>query len=165
MKIYHTETQEDYDALMVELERLGIGALEKHYWKTYDNQTVVFVRAIGRYGDSDRTDTTFSSLGWALKNYSVVLITKYKAKADEKLVNSTQGKSVVRESVSYLIDNKVIRVDSVIKYREKGKDWVRGLIKFVDRDRIKVVRSYGTNHSFSATDIGTGNVEIDVEIY
>lgn len=31
MKIYHTETQADYDALMVELEVKGIGTLGKRY--------------------------------------------------------------------------------------------------------------------------------------
>lgn len=85
MKIYHTETQEDYDALMVELERQRIETLEKDYWKEHDNRTAVFVRAIGRYHNSNRTDTTYGSLGWALKNYPDTPITTYKAKVDEKM--------------------------------------------------------------------------------
>lgn len=159
MKIYHTETQADYDALMVELEAQGCEWLSGNKptswndWSLFGEETCVRL-------DDDTITQSFKSF-----YDGRTPIIKYESKADEKLVNSIQGKSVVREGVSYLIDNKVIRVDSVIKYREKGKDWVRGLIKFVDRDRIKVVRSYGTNHSFSATDIGTGNVEIDVEIY
>ena len=85
MKIYHTETQEDYDALMVELEEQGIEILEKEYWKNNRHETVVFVHAIGPYGDSSRTDTTYGSLGWAFKNHPSVPITKYKAKVDEKM--------------------------------------------------------------------------------
>lgn len=84
MKIYHTETQADYDALMVELERLGIQTLEKRLWKENDNQTVVLVRAIGRYIDN-RTDTTFGGLARALKNHPRVPIIKYKAKAEDKM--------------------------------------------------------------------------------
>ena len=84
MKIYHTETQEDYDALMVELKRLGIETIKKHLWKENDNQTVVFVRAIGRYIDN-RTDTTFGGLARTLKNYPRVPIIKYKAKEDNEM--------------------------------------------------------------------------------
>ena len=85
MKIYHTETQEDYDALMVELERLGIQTLGKRYWEVYENQTVVIVHAFCRRSKSTRTDTAYGSLGWALQNYPSIPITKYKAKADDKM--------------------------------------------------------------------------------
>ena len=85
MKMYHTETQEDYDALMVELERLGIQTLGKRYWEVYENQTVVIVHAFCRHSKSTRTDTAYGSLGWALQNYPTVPIQKYKAKADEKM--------------------------------------------------------------------------------
>ena len=84
MKIYHTETQADYDALMVELESQGIETLEKDYWKLHDNQMVVFVHTVGPYGDSSRTDTTYGSLRWAIKHYPTVPITKYKAKVTRK---------------------------------------------------------------------------------
>ena len=85
MKIYHTETQEDYDALMVELERLGIQTLGKRYWEVYENQTVVIAHAFCRHSKSTRTDTAYGSLGWALQNYPSIPITKYKAKADDKM--------------------------------------------------------------------------------
>lgn len=81
MKIFHTETQADYDALMNGLEVKGIETLAKEYWENNRHETVVFVHAIGPYGDSSRTDTTYGSLGWALKNHPSVPITKYKAKA------------------------------------------------------------------------------------
>ncbi len=86
MKIYHTETQADYDALMTELKEQGCNeTLEKDYWKLHDNQMVVFVHNVGPYGDSSRTDTTYGSLRWAIKHYPTVPITKYKAKVDEKM--------------------------------------------------------------------------------
>ena len=77
MKIYHTETQADYDALMVELESKGIETVKNHYWKYHKSQTAVFVRAIGRYGNSTRIDTTFGGLRWALRYYPTVPIQKY----------------------------------------------------------------------------------------
>lgn len=159
MKIYHTETQKDYDALMVELEAQGCEWLSGNkptswnYWSLFGEETCVRL-------DDDTITQSFKSF-----YDGRTPIIKYESKADEKLVNSTQGKSVVREGVSYQIDPKAIRVNSVVQYQEIGGDWVRGLVKFVDRDRIKVVRSYGTNYSFSATDIGMGNIKIKVEIY
>ena len=81
MKIFHTETHADYDALMNGLEVKGIETLAKEYWEINRHETVVFVHAIGPYGDSSRTDTTYGSLGYALKNLPRVPIIKYKAKA------------------------------------------------------------------------------------
>lgn len=85
MKIYHTETQADYDALMVKLGIKGIGTLGKRYWEVYENQTVVFVHALCRPTAISRTDTAYGSLEWALQTYPKVPIQKYKAKADEKM--------------------------------------------------------------------------------
>ena len=85
MKIYHTETQEDYDALMVELTAKGIGTLQKEHWKNHKCDTVVFVRAIDKNHNSDRIDTTYSDVAWAIYRYPGEPITKYKAKADEKM--------------------------------------------------------------------------------
>lgn len=73
--------------------------------------------------------------------------------------------TIVKEVVAYQIDTKAIRVNSVVEYQEAGRGWVRGLVKFVDLDRIRVVQSYGTDYSFSATDIGMGNIKIKVELY
>ena len=84
MKIYHTETQADYDALMVELEVKGIGTLGKRYWEVYENQTVVIVHALCRHSESTRTDTAYGSLEWALKNY-LTAPQKYKAKTEDKM--------------------------------------------------------------------------------
>ena len=85
MKIFHTETQADYDALMNGLEVKGIEALEKERWENNRGETVVFVHAIGPYGDNSRTDTTYGSLKWAIKHHPRVPIIKYKAKEECKM--------------------------------------------------------------------------------
>lgn len=43
MQIYHTETQADYDALMVELESKGIQTLKEYNWKLHSSETCVRV--------------------------------------------------------------------------------------------------------------------------
>ena len=83
MKIYHTETQEDFDALMFELEAKGIewangteitAGLEE--WKTYGSRTCVRV---------DDTDAFYREKAYYTSAYPNIPITKYKAKADEKM--------------------------------------------------------------------------------
>ena len=92
MKIYHTERQEDYDALMVELESKGIQTLKEHNWKEYENRTVVFVRAIGRDHNSDRTDTTYGSVAWSICNYPRFPIIKYKAELLQLIKQGERGR-------------------------------------------------------------------------
>lgn len=164
MKIYHTETQEDFDALMIELDSEGITwhngqSLTKdstHIWNVFGNRNCIRVTE----------SIAFRALKYFYeKKYSSIPIIKYEAKDDGSLMKPTKETSIVKEVIAYQIDTKAIRVNSVIQYREKGKDWVRGLVKFVDNYSVKVVRSYGTNQSFSSTSIGSGDIEIKVEIY
>ena len=83
-----------------------------------------------------------------------------------KIRSSTDKKKIpIVETKSYEIDTEAVRYDSIILYREDGKEWLRGMVKHVDANRIKVVRSVGTNKSFSATQIGRGEVELKLEIY
>lgn len=82
IKIYHTETQEDFDALIKDLERQRIETLRSLWWQDHKDQTVVFVRALGRTHDG-RTDTTYGSLGRATEKYPYITIEKYKA--DKKM--------------------------------------------------------------------------------
>ncbi|MGH2322840.1 hypothetical protein, partial [Enterococcus faecalis] len=62
MKLYHTETQEDYNALMIELEKEGYKwnevekATENNAWDVFKNNTVVIKEC-----DAD--------LGFASKGY------------------------------------------------------------------------------------------------
>ena len=83
MKIYHTETQADYDALMVELEEQGCRWLAGHkmtkasnYW--IDDRDKTCVRIINKKATRER-------IGYFKEHFSNVPITKYKAKADEKM--------------------------------------------------------------------------------
>ena len=83
MKIYHTETQEDYDALMVELESQGCKWLSGRKptettknWKRNSSETCV------RVGKKMAMYDKKSYYTW---EYPRVPIIKYKAKADEKM--------------------------------------------------------------------------------
>ena len=81
MKIYHTETQADYDALMVELEGKGYvwisgcDPTELKDWVDYkENTGVVIEKRINR-----------ACIGFLKFEYPNTPITKYKAKAEERM--------------------------------------------------------------------------------
>lgn len=96
MKIYHTETQADYDALMVELERQGCKLVDGDktteltgYWKVYSSETCVKVcKKVVKY----------SKKSYYTSAYPSVQIIKYKAKADEKM-------KFTKENVEKAIDD------------------------------------------------------------
>lgn len=81
MKIYHTETQEDYDALMAELEDKCCLKLKRINWKVFESQTVVFLEEI---------KLSFGSVMEAKQEYPNVPIEKYKAKQNN-LKNYLEG--------------------------------------------------------------------------
>lgn len=83
MKIYHTETQADYDALMVELEAKGCEWFSGRkpteattYWKLNSSETCVKI---------DKKVIAYNEKGYYAISYPQTPITKYKAKADEKM--------------------------------------------------------------------------------
>ena len=83
MRIYHTETQEDYDALMVELEAEGVSwfngvqmTKKPDNWRVHKKHT--YVRVDGVYAFYD-------SVYFHEWRYPDIPITKYKAKVDEKM--------------------------------------------------------------------------------
>lgn len=108
MKIYHTETQADYDALMVELEADGIETLPKEYWPISRAETTVVVRARRGEKNSWEKRTTNGDLSLVRSCYDVP-ITKYKAKVDEKMKFTKENvyKMVAkyRLDFDYLIDD------------------------------------------------------------
>ena len=160
MKMYHTETQADYDTLMIELEEQGcmwvsgVPPTAKEWWHGKEP----FIKV-------ENNILTWESSDCCKKHHPSAPVINYTAKGAGALMKPTKETSIVKEVTAYQINTKIIRVDSVIQYRERGKDWVRGLVKFVDKCSIKVVRSFGTNHSLSSTSIGSGDIEIKVEIY
>ena len=83
MKIYHTETQADYDALMVELEEEGVSwfngvqmTKKPDNWGVHKKHT--YVRVDGVYAFYD-------SVYFHEWRYPDIPITKYKAKVDDKM--------------------------------------------------------------------------------
>lgn len=82
MKIYHTETQEDFDELLKKLEKEGcrwwsyrvITPDDSRLWRYYKQNTVVYVKEKGvSYGDTN----------YAKDEYPNIPIEKYKVKQDE----------------------------------------------------------------------------------
>ena len=82
MKIYHTETQADYDALMIELEEQGCK------WSFGEKPS-----GVNHWGESEcltcvrvyDSELNHASLDYYKKDYPSIPITKYKAKTDEKM--------------------------------------------------------------------------------
>lgn len=145
MKIYHTETQEDYDALMVELEAEGIETIQKECWEIYRCKTIVFAHAIDKNHNSSRNDTTYSNLTWAIYKYPNTPIFKYKAKADEKMRFTKQDIERVfnkfmqggndsfadlKERIINLVDEpeKVVVPKFVAEFYEKRKHYILSVI-------------------------------------
>lgn len=86
MKIYHTETQEDYDALMVELSVKCKLKLKSMYWSVFKSRTVVFLNENNRL--------SFGSVMEAKEKYPNVFIQKYKTNQNDPVNNPkhyTQG--------------------------------------------------------------------------
>ena len=77
MTIYHTETEEDYDALMSELEIKGYKWLSGEkptdfiYWEQEEENTCIKIS--GKF-------ITFESIEWHKEEYPDIPIIKYKAK-------------------------------------------------------------------------------------
>ncbi|MBC1744020.1 DUF3310 domain-containing protein [Listeria welshimeri] len=80
MKLYHTETQEDYNALMIELEGEGYKwnevekATENNAWDVFKDNTVVIKEC--------DADLGFASKGYCERIYIDTPIQKYKSKQD-----------------------------------------------------------------------------------
>lgn len=81
MNLYHTETQEDYNALMIELEGEGYKwnevekATENNAWDVFKDNTVVIKEC--------DADLGFASKGYCERIYIDTPIKKYKAQQDK----------------------------------------------------------------------------------
>ena len=80
MKIYHVETQQDYDALMSELEEKGYKWLSgrkptsKNYWKSYKENTCIVIPG---------KDVVFMDIEQSKKQHPNIPIIEYKAKGED----------------------------------------------------------------------------------
>ena len=76
MTIYHTETEEDYNSLMVELEKQeykwlsGHKPTSKNYWSEDKEDTCITISG---------KDITFDSIEWHKEEYPDIPIIEYKA--------------------------------------------------------------------------------------
>lgn len=92
MRIFHTETLEDYDALMKELESKGIEPLVGHRWKEHRKNTVVYV-----HSKKGRFYMRYGSIVDAVSDYPDIPIEKYKA---EGIKESISRRREINESSS-----------------------------------------------------------------
>ncbi|MBK3695715.1 DUF3310 domain-containing protein [Listeria monocytogenes] len=82
MKIYHTETQEDFDALLGKLKNEGyswffgevITSYDSQLWERNKQNTVVYLEGDG---------VSYGTISYAEDNYHDTPIEKYKVKQDE----------------------------------------------------------------------------------
>ena len=76
MTIYHTETQEDYNSLMVELEKQGFKWLSRHkpthfkYWSFDIEDTCIAISG---------KEITCNSIEWYKEKYPDISIVEYRA--------------------------------------------------------------------------------------
>lgn len=95
LKIYHVETQEDYDDLMIELEKQGYLWISgdkptaKNCWLECQEETVICLNEV-----IDR-EMRFSSLGYTKREYPEIPIIKHKAEGVNRM-----GKVVVPQFVA-----------------------------------------------------------------
>lgn len=68
---------------------------------------------------------------------------------------------MIKQIESYVIDQKNMSVDDFVEFKLKGEEhFKRGIVSYVDRNTIKVVRRYHDQISISAHNIGTGMYEV-----
>ena len=102
MKIYHTETQADYDALMIELKAVGCEWFSGRkpteattYWKLNSSETCVKI---------DKKVIAYNEKGYYAMRYPSAPIIKYKEKADDKM-------KFTKENVKKVIDEYFLQAD------------------------------------------------------
>ena len=130
MKIYHVETQQDYDALMIELEEKGHKWLSerkptsKNYWKSYNKNICIVIS--GKY-------ITFGPFEQSKKEYSGTPIIEYKAKG-ENMTEEEMKRYFLNESrdVSIAIENFVVDDSTTENSLSKAKSSAKKLIEKID---------------------------------
>ena len=113
LKIYHAETQKDYDALMVELERQGYEwtrgvstTIGLHYWERRKYYTCVVVR-------KGRTLENYT-LREVARIYPTVPITKYKAKVNEMKFTKENVIKLTNEWIEHKIGGSLDLQDAIM---------------------------------------------------
>ena len=118
MQIYHVETQEDYDALMEELEKDGTCSFNENVWTDDREKTCIRV--------NERT-YSYDSIDWFTKHYPGALIQKYKAKQSDVVNSPNHYKQGERETIENIRDTMSSEgyqgycVGNVVKYLARYK--------------------------------------------
>lgn len=153
MQIYHTETQEDYDALMVELEKRGC------LWVSGDKPTSPSSRW-SKYTKSgfcvcvDGKLISFASKNFYKEYYPDIPIQKYKAKQND-VVNSpkhyTQNGRETIENIRDTMSSEGFQgycTGNVVKYLAKykfknGLEDVRKAKKYIEFLEAELIKQEG----------------------
>ena len=147
IKIYHTETQEDYDALMVELEEQGCKwaggdkPSEINRWRVREHLTCV---------DVCDSKITYASLSCYKEDYPNIPITKYKAKVEEKMKFTKEN---VLNLTDKWIENKTVSFQDLQNQIKELDDTPEKVVvpKFVaDVFRYEIQESMNIPHVLSA---------------
>lgn len=105
MKIYHTETQEDFNALLEKLKNEGcswffgevITSYDSQLWERNKQNTVVYLEGDG---------VSYGTISYAEDNYHDTPIEKYKAKNSERARNAKKFATTWKEVMeSHLIES------------------------------------------------------------
>ena len=68
---------------------------------------------------------------------------------------------MLREKKTFEFNQRLISVDDFIEFREKGETgFKRGIVSYVDKNSIKIVRRYHDQISISAHMLGHGDYEV-----
>lgn len=121
MKLYHTQTREDYNALMDELKSQGIkwsNVLKPHEFdgfEAYGSETIFRV---------SNKEIVYFSMSFYKQNYNEFKLIEYKAKKSEKDIK------ISNESVLEIIENLVQATNLKSLYSlQKAKHNLDGLIE------------------------------------
>ena len=107
MKIYHTETQEDYDALMIELEEKGYKWLSGHkpnefyYWEQNKENTCI---------NTIDKDIGFMNIEQSKKQHPNIYIIEYKSK----------GENMTQEEMKHNLQENAFNVSVSIESFARG---------------------------------------------
>ena len=144
MKLYHTETQEDYDALMVELEAeecewfSGRKPTEvTTYWKLDSSETCVKI---------DKKVIAYNEKGYYAMRYPSIPIIKYKAEVKDKVK-------------IYHTETQADYDALMIKLEEQGCKWLSG------RKPTETTKNWKRNSSESCVRVGKKMAMYDKKSY
>ena len=131
MKLYHTQTREDYNALMSELESKGIKWYEGENPHEFDGFGLYGSEAILKVSDNV---VSYFSMSFYKDNYSEFEVIEYKAEKSEKDVK------ISNESVIEIIENlaQATNLKSLYSLQKAKHNLDRLIEKLENKDDTKI---------------------------